>query len=80
MTAPYAELSRTLSPYRTTWPVSAPADIAPPPSPTVPTPDFEQMLAADRRSEWRLFWVEMVALACMAAAALWTLGLIHFRL
>jgi hypothetical protein len=41
--------------------------------------EFERLLAADRRVERRLFWGELIALACVAASVLWTLGFLHFR-
>jgi len=45
---------------------------------TPSTSEFERLLAADRRVERRIFWGEIVALAGMAVATIWTLGLVRF--
>ncbi len=50
---------------------------AAPSSPALPAPepsDFARMLKADQGVEWRIFWGEMVALACMLGLALWGLA------
>jgi hypothetical protein len=59
-----------------------PPTFAPPTEPeTAPThvpandaePDFQQLLAVDRKVEWRIFWGEVISLACIAAMAIWAL-------
>ncbi len=38
-----------------------------------PSPPFEQLLAHDRRTERRMAWGEMIALALIVALVLWRL-------
>ncbi len=37
--------------------------------------EFENLLERDRRTEWRLFWCELIALVYLAEFAIWVLGL-----
>jgi hypothetical protein len=36
-------------------------------------PDFAQLLTVDRNVEWRIFWGEVIALACIVMLTLWAL-------
>jgi hypothetical protein len=37
--------------------------------------EFETVLERGRRTEWRLFWGELIVLTCLLGLGFWTLGL-----